>query len=98
MVYFIVQIKQDQEVRPEAYAEYIAQVKPIVERHGGRYLARTDRAVSMQEGDCPDRVILIAWDSRERLEACFSSEEYRRIQAKRENSVHSSAMIVEGVQ
>ena len=98
MVYFLVLIEQDQAVRPAAYAEYIAQVRPIVERYGGRYLVRTDHVIPMQEGDCPDRMILIEWDSREQLEACFSSEEYRRIRTKREHSVHSRAMIVEGVQ
>ena len=73
MVYFLVLIEQDQAVRPAAYAEYIAQVRPIVERYGGRYLVRTDHVIPMQAGDCPDRMILIEWDSRERLEACFSS-------------------------
>ena len=98
MVYFLVLIEQDQAVRPAAYAEYIAQVRPIVERYGGRYLVRTDQVIPMQEGDCPDRVILIEWDTREQLETCFSSEEYRRICEKRELSVDSRAMIVEGVQ
>lgn len=98
MVYFLVMIEQDQENRPAAYTEYIAQVKPIVERYGGRYLVRTDHVIPMQEGDCPDRMILIEWDSREQLEVCFSSEEYRRIREKRECSVYSRAMIVEGVQ
>ena len=98
MVYFLVLIEQDQAVRPAAYAEYIAQVRPIVERYGGRYLVRTDQVIPMQAGACPDRMILIEWDSRERLEACFSSEEYRRIRKEREHSVRSRAMIVEGVQ
>ena len=61
MVYFLVLIEQDQAVRPAAYAEYIAQVRPIVERYGGRYLVRTDQVIPMQEGDCPDRMILIEW-------------------------------------
>ena len=98
MVYFLVLIEQDQAVHPAAYAEYIAQVRPIAERYGGRYLVRTDQVIPMQEGDCPDRVILIEWDTREQLETCFSSEEYRRICEKRERSVDSRAMIVEGVQ
>ena len=98
MVYFLVLIEQYQADRPAAYAEYIAQVRPIVERYGGRYLVRTDQVIPMQEGDCPDRVILIEWDTREQLETCFSSEEYRRICEKRERSVDSRAMIVEGVQ
>ena len=98
MVYFLALIAQNQKERPEAYAAYIEQVKPIVERYGGRYLARTDHVIPMQAGGCPDRVILVEWDTREQLEACFSSEEYQRICEKRERSVDSRAMIVEGLQ
>ena len=52
MVYFLVLIEQDQDNRPAAYAEYIAQVKPIVERYGGLY------SFSVREGKFVLRVSL----------------------------------------
>ena len=45
----------------------------------------------------PQRVILIKFDSKENLDACFSSPEYKAIMSKRINSVDSRAVIVEGI-
>lgn len=70
-------------------------VKPIVERYGGRYLIRSDKVEALQEQWQPDRVIVIAWDTKEQMETCFLSEEYRSIAEKREKTVDSRAIIVE---
>lgn len=95
MVYFIVTIQRDRERDCSDYEDYIRMVKPIVERYGGRYLIRSDKVEALQEQWQPDRVIVIAWDTKEQMETCFSSEEYRRIAAKREKTVDSRAIIVE---
>ncbi|MGN0153833.1 MAG: DUF1330 domain-containing protein [Lachnospiraceae bacterium] len=94
MVYFIATIYKGRDTDVTEYEEYIERVKPIVERFGGRYLARTDNVTVLSEKWKPDRVILIEWDSREQLERCFSSEEYKAICSKRENSVDSMAIII----
>lgn len=96
MIYFVACIYMDKNREVGRYEEYIREVKPIVERFGGRYLARSEKITALSEAWKPDRVILIEWDSREQLERCFSSEEYRSIAGKRENTVDSRAMIVEG--
>ncbi|MGN1141726.1 MAG: DUF1330 domain-containing protein [Oliverpabstia sp.] len=95
MIYFIVTIQRDRERNCSDYEDYIRMVKPIVERHGGRYLIRSDKVEALQEQWQPDRVIVIAWDTKEQMETCFSSEEYRHIAAKREKTVDSQAIIVE---
>lgn len=95
--YFMVDIYMEEQKGRGAYDEYIRQVKPIVERFGGEYLARTEQVDSLSETRAPQRVILIRFDTRERLEACFSSAEYRAIMAKRSESVDSRAIIVEGI-
>lgn len=94
MVYFIATIYKEGDTDITEYEEYIERVKPIVEHFGGRYLARTDNITALSEKWKPDRVILIEWDSREQLERCFSSEEYKAICSKRENSVDSRAIII----
>lgn len=94
MVYFIVAIHSDKK-RKEEYETYIRLVKPIVEKYGGRYLIRSDKVTPLQKEWCPERFIVIEWNTKEQLEACFSSEEYRAIAALRENSVDSRAIIVE---
>lgn len=42
----------------------------------------------------PDRFIMIWFPDRESIDRCFSSEEYRRIMSKRENTVDSQAVII----
>ena len=96
--YFMVDTYIDEQKGRGAYDEYIRLVQPIVERYGGEYLARTERVCSLSEKRTPQRVILIRFDTRERLEACFASEDYRAIMSKRADSVDSRAIIVEGIQ
>lgn len=95
MFYFIVTIHSDNIEEINDYQEYIELVKPIIESYGGRYLVRSNKITALQNKWIPDRVIIIEWKTREQLEACFSSEEYRAIAGKRENSVDSRAIIVE---
>lgn len=94
--YFIVSINMEEPEGAGEYREYIRLVKPIVEAFGGRYLVRTEQIAHVGGEWRPDRVIVIRFPDRRALEACFGSEVYRRIAQKREMSVNSSAVIVEG--
>jgi len=82
--------------KPELYAQYIEKVASLVERFGGKYLVRGSQASAMIGRDVPRRVILIAFDSRRDLEACFQSVDYRAIAPLREQSTRSRALILEG--
>lgn len=93
--YFIVTVSLTEEA-DTPYDSYIREVKPIVERHGGEYLVRTNEVTPLSPGWRPDRVIVIRFPSRESLERCFASEEYRQIKSLREESVDSHAIIVKG--
>lgn len=78
------------------YDSYIREVKPIVEKYGGEYLVRTNEVIPLSDDWKPDRVIVIRFPSRESLERCFASEEYRQIKSLREDSVDSHAIVVKG--
>ena len=80
------------------YDDYITQVKPIVEQHGGKYLVRTNTVVGLNDGRCPQRSIVIEFPGKVALERCFSSAEYKEIMMKRVNSVDSRAIIVPGIE
>lgn len=95
MVYFIATIYTDEKKDRADYESYIKEVKPIVEGFGGRYLVRSDKVQALSGKWNPERVVLIEWESKEQLQRCFSSEEYKAISGKRENSVDSRAIIVE---
>ena len=94
MVYFIATIdfNHDKDVR---YLEYIKQVVPIVKKYNGRYIVRSERVTHMSMDWKPDKVIIIEFDTKEHLEECFASEEYKIISPLRESSVRSNAIIVE---
>ena len=95
--YFIVDTYIDEQRGRGEYDDYIREVKPIVEHYGGVYLARTDTPCSISEKRQPQRVIIVRFDTREQLDQCFSSSEYKAIMSKRTGSVDSRAVIVEGL-
>jgi uncharacterized protein (DUF1330 family) len=59
-------------------AEYLTKVTPMVERHGGRYLARTPKFERLEgEGPLPQLMLLIEWPSHEAAKAFYDSDAYR---------------------
>ncbi|SMC72517.1 DUF1330 domain-containing protein [Papillibacter cinnamivorans] len=94
--YFMVTIYIDNPENRAPYDEYIRMVRPIVEKHGGKYLVRTEKLDCLTESWRPNRLIIVRFDSREALDQCFASEEYRSIKALRENTVDSRILIAEG--
>ena len=77
--YFMVDVYIDENKGRGAYSDYIEKVKPIVESFGGDYLVRSEKVTSFSPQRKPNRVIVIRFPSREKLDACFASEEYRQI-------------------
>ena len=93
--FFIIDVYIDESKGRGSYDDYIEKVKPIVEKYGGEYIARTENVTSLSPLRKPDRVIIIKFPSREKLDACFASDEYRRIIHERTDSVDARAVIVE---
>lgn len=93
--YFMVDTYIDKNKKRCDYDEYIAKVKPIVEKFHGEYLIRTEKVQGLSENRKPQRVIIIKFPSRKELEECFSSDAYKAIMEKRINTVDSRAVIVE---
>ena len=59
--------------------EYAQNVTPILERHGGRYLART-KTMEKIEGDreLPTLFVIVEWPSREAFHEFFEDPEYQK--------------------
>lgn len=95
--YFIVTIHLNESRDRAPYDSYIEQVKPIVESFGGEYLVRTEKIMTFANDEKPDRLIIIRFPDREKLDACFASDEYRRIMALRTETVKTNALIAEGL-
>ena len=77
--------------------EYVKNVTPMVERYGGRYLARTSR-IEKLEGDrrTPQVFLIIEWPSREAALAFYESEEYRPYRESRLQGSKNEFLLVAG--
>lgn len=81
---------------PETYAKYSDTVPGIVRKYGGRYIVRGGEVTPFAGGWEPERLIVIEFDSMDRMKECFGSDEYLEILPFREQSTDSKAVVVEG--
>ncbi len=93
--FFIVNIEIPDNNARNSYDEYIAKVKPVVESYGGTYLVRSEHISLFAGAHKPDRIIVIRFENRQQLDKCFASAEYVSVKTLRENSVKTTAFIVE---
>ena len=78
------------------YAEYRAQVPPVIAAHGGRYLVRGG-AVEVKEGDPPPgRLVVVEFTDMEAARAFYGSPEYAPLLKLRVDSTESEVVFVEG--
>jgi len=62
----------------------------------GRYLARTDNVTGL-DGAAPKRTIIIAFDSKEKMQRWYASPAQKEITAIRNKTTRSRAFAVEGM-
>jgi uncharacterized protein (DUF1330 family) len=82
---------------PAWVRDYVAEVTPMVERRGGRYLART-ATIEQIEGERtpPQVVLLIEWPSKEAAEEFYESEEYRPHREARRQGARNEFLLLAG--
>lgn len=82
---------------PTLYEEYRRQVKPIVDRHSGRFLVRGG-AVELLEGErAIRRQVLIEFPSMQALRAFYGDPAYVPLIALRQRASRGSLVAIEGV-
>jgi uncharacterized protein (DUF1330 family) len=91
--YFLVEIIEVTDT--VKYGEYVAGVRDVVERNGGKYIIRSDRTFLFFGDSCPARVILIEFKDKATLEKCFHCEEYLKIASLREEATRARAFVIE---
>jgi uncharacterized protein (DUF1330 family) len=78
------------------HSEYLEKVKPLVEKHGGRYLARGGDTKTISGEWQPQHLTLIEFPSENHAECCFSSPEYQPLNQIRETASRTRALLAEG--
>jgi uncharacterized protein (DUF1330 family) len=78
-------------------ADYVNNVTGMVERWGGRYLARTTKIEKIEGGRKPmPMCVILEWPSRETAVAFYESEEYRPYRQKRLAGAKNEFLLVAG--
>ena len=82
---------------PAWVREYITRVTGMVERRGGRYLARTPQVERIEgERDTPQTFLIIEWPSRQVAEEFYESEEYAPFRDARIAGARNEFLLVAG--
>jgi uncharacterized protein (DUF1330 family) len=77
--------------------EYVRNVTPMVERRGGRFLARSVHIEKLEgDRDAPQVLLLIEWPSREAARDFYDSDEYRPHREARVNGARNQFFLVSG--
>ena len=77
--------------------DYVEHTTALVERFGGRYLARTSNFRKLEgERPAPQIYLVIEWPSREAAEAFYESEEYRPFRDSRRRGSRGEFALVAG--
>jgi uncharacterized protein (DUF1330 family) len=82
---------------PQRYQDFMAQVKPVLEAAGARYLARGG-AHKVYEGDwLPHRIVLLEFPTVAAFEAFYNGPLYRGLKAIRDECSSGRLVCVEGL-
>jgi len=77
--------------------DYVADITPMVERYGGRYLARSARIEKVEgERALPQVVLIIEWPSKQAVDEFYESEEYRPYREARRAGARNDFVLVSG--
>ena len=77
--------------------DYVADVTPMVERYGGRYLARTDAFGKLEGQREPAQILLlIEWPDEKSALEFYESDEYRPYRERRRAGSRGEFLLVAG--
>lgn len=79
-----------------AFGEYSKRAGPILEAHGGRFLARGGNHATL-EGDEFPRNVIVEFPSLDQALACYNSPEYQEAREFQKDAAIREVCIVEGV-
>ena len=82
---------------PEAYEEYKALARPLVERNGGRYLVRGGPHEVIEGSWNPTRLVVIEFPDKQAFESFYNSPEYQEVMKIRHANADSDIVLVESM-
>jgi len=77
------------------HAKYREIATPMVEKYGGRYLARGGKT-EVVEGESVSRIVIVEFPSIERFKSFYNAPEYQEAKALRRSATRGNMIVVEG--
>jgi uncharacterized protein (DUF1330 family) len=81
---------------PELYSKYAALAGPAIEKHGGVFLARGGKQVTLEGGEF-ERTVVARFPSLEAAVACYNSPEYSEARQYATGNAVRHMVAVEGI-
>lgn len=80
-----------------AYEEYKKLAAASIEKHGGRYLVRGGRTLTLEGEEESSRVVVVEFPTFERAEAWYRSPDYQKAIEARRGTATGQFVLAEGV-
>jgi len=81
----------------DEYNEYIKLAGPAITKFGGTFLVRGGDQIEL-EGGPYERTVLVEFDSMEKAEFCYQSDDYQEALIHSKNSSNRHVVLVKGVE
>ena len=78
------------------FERFRRQVTSVVEKFGGRFVARGGRLETLEGDWRPARLVIMEFPSFEQAKRWYHSEEFRTVKELRKKSAHTSVVLVQG--
>lgn len=93
--YILVQVNV---TNAQQYSEYAKLSPDIIEKFGGRFVARGGRSETLEGAAAPARVVIVEFPSYERAKEFYNSAEYQAARKLRAGAATAQFVLVEGLQ
>jgi uncharacterized protein (DUF1330 family) len=81
----------------DRYTEYMKLTPGIIEKYGGRFIARGGQMIALEGPEITERVVLVEFPTLEQAREFYDSEEYQRAREKRHAAATVSLIAIDGV-
>jgi uncharacterized protein (DUF1330 family) len=82
---------------PQQYGEYTKLSPGIIEKFGGRFIARGGRSATLEGTPARGRIVVVEFPSFERAEEFYKSAEYDAARKVRAGAATARFVLVEGI-
>lgn len=82
---------------PDKLAEYAEKVAPIVARYGGKYRVVGGKTQVLEGQWKPKYPVLIEFETLERAEAWYRSDDYEPLKRLRRSAVTNAGVLIDGL-